>query len=286
LVKCKPLYKIHAGKRIAFVFSLDGKIAIITGGGTGLGRAVSIRFARAGARIVVANRSNSSQLAEKLGGVYIQTDVSKEEQMCRLMEETINTFGRIDIIVNNAGIFVDSNPVEEISSEDLELTLNVNLKGVVWGIKHGARAMADGGSIINIASIAGLSGVAGYGNYVMSKAGVIGITKAAAMDLAPRAIRCNCICPSSIDAGMTDDLNRFDEKMKKIIEIELARNKILVPLGRLGKAEEFAALCHFLASDDSAFITGAIIPLDGGRTAGVSQTLINTLTDAAFCDEN
>ena len=264
------------------MFSLEGKIAVITGGGAGLGRAAAMRFARAGAKVVVANRSDASRLAAEIGGLYVKTDVSQEDQMRRLMEKTVAAFGRLDIVVNNAGIFIDTHRVEDIRAADLEATLDVNLKGVVWGIKYGARRMADGGSIVNIASIAGYQGVAGYGNYVMSKAGVIGVTKAAAMDLAPRGIRVNCICPSSIDAGMLDNIDRLDEKMRAALTIEAARSKLLSPLGRLGTAEDFAALGHFLASDDSAFITGTVIPLDGGRTAGVSQALITTLADAAL----
>lgn len=264
------------------MFSLDGKVAIITGGGSGLGKATSIRFARAGAKVVVANRSDSSDFSKEIGGIYVKTDVSEENQVRNLMKKAVSQFGKLDIVVNNAGIFLDSEFVQNINEANLEKTLNVNLKGVVWGIKHAARFISDGGSIMNTASVAGLMGVASYGNYVMSKAGVIGITKVAAMDLAPRGIRVNCICPSSIDAGMTENLDRFDEKMRKAIKIEMARNKLLVPLSRLGKAEEFAALCHFLASDESAFITGAIIPLDGGRTAGISQALIETLSTAVL----
>lgn len=264
------------------MFTLEGKIAVITGGGTGLGRAAAMRFARAGAKVIVANRRDASSLAAEIGGIYVKTDVSQENQVHHLMQESMATFGRLDILVNNAGIFIDTHTVDNILATDLDETLNVNLKGVVWGIKHGARCMADGGSIINIASIAGFQGVAGYGNYVMSKAGVIGVTKAAAMDLAPRGIRVNCICPSSIDAGMLDNIDLMDPTMRSALEIEAARSKLLSPLGRLGTAEDFAALCHFLASDDSGFITGTVIPLDGGRTAGVSQALIETLADAAL----
>jgi len=260
------------------MFSLEGKVAVITGGGTGLGRAAALRFARAGARVVIANRRDASRLAGEIGGLFIETDVRQEKSVRRLMQKTLQTFERIDILINNAGVFTDANPVQDIRREDLEKTLDVNLKGVVRGIKYAAQWMADGGSIINIASIAGLSGVAGYGNYVMSKAGVIGLTRAAAMDLAPRRIRVNCICPSSIAAGMLDHLDQMDADMRRTIEIETARSKRLVPLGRLGTAEEFAALCHFLAGDDSAFMTGVILPLDGGRTAGIGANLVEFLT--------
>jgi len=260
------------------MFSLEGKVAVITGGGTGLGRAAALRFARAGARVVIANRRDASRLAEEIGGLFIETDVQQEASVRRLMQETLQTCEKIDILINNAGVFTDANSVQDIRREDLEKTLDINLKGVVWGIKYAAQWMADGGSIINIASIAGLSGVAGYGNYVMSKAGVIGLTRAAAMDLAPRRIRVNCICPSSIAAGMLDHLDQMDVDMRRAIEIEMVRSKRLVPLGRLGTAEEFAALCHFLASDDSAFMTGVILPLDGGRTAGIGANLVEFLT--------
>jgi 3alpha(or 20beta)-hydroxysteroid dehydrogenase len=263
------------------MFSLTKKVAVVTGGGGGTGRAVSIRFARAGAKVILANRSDSSQFAKEIGAHFIQTDVSQEEQVKLLMDETVKRFGHLDIIVNNAGIFKGSNPVEDINADELDMLLGINLKGVVWGVKHGARVMSNRGSIINVASVAGLSGVAGYGIYVLTKAGVIGFTKTAAMDLAPRQIRVNCICPSTINVGMITNGKQFDEKMKETIRVEIARSKKLVPLGRLGEAEDVAALCHFLASEDSSYITGTIIPLDGGRTAGISQNLVDTLASVA-----
>ena len=263
------------------MFSLKGKVAVVTGGGSGIGRYISIRLAEAGAKVVIANRSDSTQLASEIDGFYLPTDVVRENQVEHLMEETVRKYGRLDIIVNNAGVFKGSNPVEEIDAGDLDFMLGVNVKGVVFAVKHGARLISDGGSIINVSSVAGLSGVAGYGLYVLSKAAVIGFTKAAAMDLAPRGIRVNCICPSTIDVGMTDNIEQLDAVMQKTIRAELARSEKLVPLGRIGSGEDVSALCHFLASDDSSYITGAIIPLDGGRTAGISQELVDTLVKAA-----
>ncbi|MCD6571199.1 MAG: SDR family oxidoreductase [Deltaproteobacteria bacterium] len=250
------------------MFSLKGKVAVITGGASGFGKATALRFARAGAKVVLADINDASNVAKETRGIYVKTDVSKEDQVKNLMERAVSEFGKLDIVVNNAGEEGEGGLIQDIREEALDKVLNVNLKGVVWGIKHAVPRISDGGSIMNTASYAGLFGTPMYGDYVISKAAIISITKTAALELAPRGVRVNCICPGTCDTPMA-----YIEGG----EIELKLASMLQPLGRLGKTEEVAALFHFLASDESAFITGLAIPIDGGMSAGPSLGVIQPL---------
>jgi len=252
------------------MFSLKGKIAVVTGGGAGLGLAIVKRFAEAGAKVVIACRTDVGALAKEVGGIYVKTDVSKEEQVKALMDKTVESYGRIDIVINNAGILGTVNLLQMLSSEDIEEVLKVNLMGVIYGIKHAVDHMTNGGSIVNTSSVAGFDGGITYTPYVASKAGVIGVTKTAALELAPRNIRVNCVCPGTIDAGM----NRLEEAQT---EVKIA--PLITPLGRLGQPEEVAALFHFLAADDCSFISGQAICIDGGMTAGFGLGLVSSLME-------
>jgi len=250
-------------------FSLAGKVAVVTGAASGLGQATARRFLRAGAKVVFADIKEAGE-AEGAGSIYARTDVSKEEQVKQLMAKAVSEFGRLDIVVNNAGIEGKDQEVKDIEEEELNLVLDTNLKSVVWGIKHAAPLMSAGGSIMSTSSYAGLFGTPLYGNYIMSKAGIIGLTRKAALELSPRGIRVNCICPGTMDTPMIYIAD-------KAADVELKLSKKLHPLGRLGKPEEAAALYHYLASDESGSITGQAIPLDGGMSAGPSLSVVAPL---------
>lgn len=249
------------------LFSLRDKVAVVTGGGSGIGLATARRFVAAGAKVVVADRRDSATLAESFGADFVQTDVSKEEDVAHLMSYAATNHKRIDIAVNNAGFFHGA-MLSETTTETLEKHWRPNLLGVVYGIKHAAAHMLRGGSIINTCSIAGLIGMPTYGAYVASKFAVLGVTKTAAIELASRGIRVNCVCPGSIDTPMAQQGDA---------EAEIRVVKTLAPLGRLGKPEEVAALMHFLAADDCSYITGEAIVIDGGWLAGPSIAAFDRL---------
>lgn len=253
------------------MFSLEGKVAVVTGGASGFGKATAMRFARAGAKVAIGDIVDASDVARESGGIFVRTDVSQEADVAALMDAAVKEFGRLDIVISNAGTGTGE-WIQEMTEPALDLNLNVNLKGVVWGIKHAATRIADGGSIANTASYAGLFGTPTYGAYVASKAAIIGITRTAALELAPRGIRVNCICPGTCDTPMSHVEGG---------EVELVLATMLQPLGRLGKAEEIAALFHFLASDESAFITGQAIAIDGGMSAGPGLGIVLPLYERA-----
>jgi len=250
------------------MFSLEGKVAVVTGAASGIGKAACLRFARAGAKVVAVDIADGTNTADEAGGIFIKADVSKEGDVENAMETAIRTFGRLDVVVNNAGIGGQEGLIQDASGEALDDALNVNLKGVFWGIKHAAPRIVDGGSIINTASYAGLFGSPVYSVYVASKFAVVGITKTAALELAARRVRVNCVCPSTVDTPMT---------YAEGVGVELKISSLLTPLGRLASPEEIAALFHFLASDEAPFITGVAIPVDGGMSAGPGLNMIGAL---------
>jgi NAD(P)-dependent dehydrogenase (short-subunit alcohol dehydrogenase family) len=168
------------------MFSLEGKVAAITGGAANLGKATAERFARAGAKVVIGDIDETGKaVAKGLGGLFVACDVSREEDVENLLETAVRTFGRLDTVINNAGIG-HGVYLTEITEESFDQAVAVNTKGVLWGIKHAAPRIADGGAILNTASLAGVIGEAGWASYVASKAAVIGITKTAAIELGPR----------------------------------------------------------------------------------------------------
>jgi len=252
-------------------FSLAGKVAIITGGGSGIGLASARRFIAAGARVTIANRSDSSALAREIGATYLRTDVAVEADVEALMKSVADREGGIDIVVNNAGYGDAGLEVADLTREVLQRHLDINLFGVLYGIKHGVARMRDGGSIINVSSLAGLSSFPTYGAYVASKWAVIGLSKSAAVELAPRRIRVNCVCPGTIDTPINQQPGT---------QAELEIVKTVAPLGRIGTADEAAAAIQFFASDDAGYITGAALEVDGGWLAGTSLALIGRIMGA------
>jgi len=251
------------------MFSLDGKNAVVTGGGSGLGYATAKRFREAGANVTVADISEAAaDKALSLGCHFIRTDVSVEADVEALMTGAAEKYGPLDIIVNNAGIICPEERLEAANRETYERLFSVNVLGAVFGIKHGQRHMRDGGVILNTASNSANGDYSGYGPYIVSKISVVGLTKVAAVELAPRGIRVNCICPNTIDTPMA---------YADGCETELAVMGLQTPLGRMCKPEEAAALYHFLASDDCRYITGEDIYIDGGLKAGPAEQMIEAL---------
>ncbi|HET7657857.1 MAG TPA: 3-oxoacyl-[acyl-carrier-protein] reductase [Bacillales bacterium] len=242
---------------------LKGKTAIVTGASRGIGRAIAIGLAEAGANVAVnyaGSREKAEQVAaeiEKLGSkaIVIQADVSNDESVRSMIKEVTEQFGTLDILVNNAGITRD-NLIMRMKEQDWDEVLNTNLKGVFHCTKAVTRQMMKqrAGRIINIASITGIIGNPGQANYAAAKAGILGLTKSSARELAARNITVNAIAPGFIATDMTDELSE-DVKQQMLSQI---------PLSRFGKPEDVAAMVKFLASDESGYITGQTFCVDGG----------------------
>lgn len=243
---------------------LKGKVALITGGVRGIGKAISLCFAKAGANIAVNYTSDKSEadaqkLVEEINAlgvkaIAIKADVSQLEQAQQLINQALITFGQLDILVNNAGITKDM-LLLRMKEEEFDQVLAVNLKGVFNCSKVATKAMLKtGGSIINMSSVVGLNGNAGQSNYAASKAGIIGFTKSVAKEFASRNIRVNAIAPGFIQTDMTEVLS---DKVKEEIMKQ-------IPMKRLGITEEVAQVALFLASDCSSYVTGEVIRVDGG----------------------
>ncbi|MGH3103412.1 MAG: 3-oxoacyl-[acyl-carrier-protein] reductase [Gaiellaceae bacterium] len=234
--------------------SLEGKTALVTGGSRGIGRAVALELARAGASVTVAYRSGREEaeaVAEEAGGRAVQADVSSGEEAKRLVAEA----GDLDILVNNAGLTRDG-LIARMPDEDWQVVLDTNLGGVF----HTCRAVARGmmkrrsGAIVNVSSVVGIHGNAGQTNYSASKAGIIGFTKALAQELGSRGVRANVVAPGFVRTRLTDVL---DEELKGTMLASTA-------LGRLGEPEDVAGAVRFLCSDEASFITGEVLLVDGG----------------------
>ena len=250
---------------------LAGRVAIITGGASGMGRATSLLFAQAGANVVVADLNAAggeevAELASETGNeaVFQRADVSVEADVAALVERATKTFGRLDVMFNNAGIGGAVGPLEEIAVEDWDRTQAVCLRGVFLGIKHavGAIRAAGGGAIISTASIAGIQGYPNLHAYSAAKAGVVNLTRSAALEFARDRIRVNCIAPGGIS---TPILYGFSGNDKASVDAMLTMAQ---PYPRAGQPEDIANAALFLASDAAQFITGQTLVVDGGAIAG------------------
>jgi NAD(P)-dependent dehydrogenase (short-subunit alcohol dehydrogenase family) len=249
---------------------LDGKVALITGAGNGMGRCAAELFAREGARIVVADfdeqlGADTVAAITDAGGeaAFVKVDVASEEQAAAMIAFAVERFGALHVLYNNAGIFpADDGGVTETPESTWERVMDVNLKGVWLGCKHGIPALLDsgGGSIVNVASFVAIVGAAtAQIAYTASKGGVLSMTREIAVEYARQGIRANSLCPGPIATPMLEELMSDPARRQ--------RRMVHIPMGRLGQAEELAQAALFLASDESSFMTGASLVVDGGITA-------------------
>ncbi|PNP78608.1 hypothetical protein FNYG_07954 [Fusarium nygamai] len=262
---------------------LDGKIAIVTGSSSGIGRAISLEFARNGAKVICADLTEKARadvaselaitthdLVTKEGGVaeFFKVDVTKSEEQEALVKYAVERFGRLDIMVNNAGVAMeakDPQPIWNFHQTVFEKDININVVGVLLGCKYASAQMikqdplpcGDRGWILNTASIFGLVGNAGTAGYVASKHAVMGLTKASAWDCAPHRIHVNALCPGYTDTALIASLEGQNR----------AQVEALHPFGGLGRPEYIARAALFLVSEDSSWVTGIGLPVDGGYTA-------------------
>jgi NAD(P)-dependent dehydrogenase (short-subunit alcohol dehydrogenase family) len=248
---------------------MSNPVVLITGGLTGIGRAAAVAFAKKGANVVVAGRRDEAgkALAEELRGFgseaeFINADVRKEDDVRALVDRTIERFGRLDVAVNNAGTEGRPGPITDQTAESYAATFDTNVLGTLLSMKHELRVMqAQGsGSIINISSTYGHEGGAGASVYVASKHAVEGMTKSAALEAASSGVRVNAVAPGPIETGMLDRFTGTSERKAALLQT--------VPLGRVGDPADIARAAVFLASEDASFITGQVLTVDGGKTAG------------------
>ncbi len=243
---------------------LEDKVAIITGGATGMGRAAALLFAGEGAKVTVADRNgpegrNTVAMVAEAGGeaLFVETDVSKAEQVSNMVDQTLERFGKLDVLVNNAGILIRTPPLAEVSELVWNLTLDTNIRGVFLCTKYAIPHMVGrGGSIVNVSSGAGIHPTTHAVPYGVSKAGVIQLTLTTSSQYAPDGVRCNVIVPGPIDTPQARGSTGSAE--------EFALIPSRVALGRAGTPRDIANLMLFLASDESSFISGAAIQIHGG----------------------
>lgn len=255
-------------------YDFSGKVALITGGGSGLGRAAALAFARAGARVCVVDMvedggNATAASARDMGGeaIFIKADVSQSAEVRAYVEGALRAFGRIDAFFNNAGIEGVLAPIVEYPEDTWDRVIAVNVRGVFLGLRHVLPVMLAqaSGSIINSASGAALFGTPGMAAYSTSKHAVIGLTRSAAAEVARKGVRVNALCPGPIDTRMQHAINAMinPENPAAAAAANHARN----PMGRYASADEVAQVALFLASDAASYVTGAAYLADGGRTA-------------------
>jgi len=249
---------------------LQGKVAIVTGGTSGIGRGAAVLFARAGARVVVAGRREDAgretiDLVRAAGseGLFVRTDVAQAAQVEALVRKTVEKYGRLDVAFNNAGVEGKWTPIVEQTEEDWDSTIDINLKGTWLCLKYEIRQMlrqGGGGAIVNMASVAGLIGTAGAATYCASKHGVMGLTKTAALETARAGIRVNVVCPAVIETPMGERLFGDPDFGKFALGLHA--------IGRFGKPEEVAEAVLWMCSDRASYMTGQSLAVDGGFLAG------------------
>ena len=218
--------------------------------------------------MAIVGRRDGDQIADEIGATFIQADVSVEDQVLSALTAAADRLGRLDVVINNAGVDIGEHLIEEHDSADLDRTWGVNFAGVWYGHKHAPQFMGDGGSIINTVSYLAFISAPGYGGYAAAKAGVVSLTKTAALELASRRIRVNCVAPGAMLSEMTPPDHP-----------EVALMRFLCPLQRVAVPEtDMVGVYHFLAADESAYITGQLIPVDGGLSAGFAAPLLEALS--------
>lgn len=254
------------------MFSLQGMTAAITGGTSGIGAAVAARFAAAGARVVIIGRRDGTSVARATGAIAaVCADCASEAQVFRALNEARDALGsNLDVLVNNAGVENTGPLIGDATGEELNRVFAINTFAVFHGIKYGQLVLKDGGSIINTASIAAQLGIPGYSQYSASKAAVISLTRSAAVELAPRGIRVNAVCPGSVFTPMLPQDHP-----------EVPLTTAMCPLGRVGTTDDMIGAYHFLASSESRYISGQALAVDGGMLAGVSLGTLEAVATMA-----
>ena len=251
---------------------LDGRVVIVTGAARGQGEQEARLFVAEGARVVVADvlDDQGQKLAEELGALYVHLDVGEEADWRSAVAAAKKAYGHVDGLVNNAGI-LRFNALLDTPLDEFMQVVRVNQVGCFLGVRTVAPELADGGTIVNTASYTGVTGMAAVGAYAATKHAIVGLTRVAALELAPRRIRVNAMCPGAIDTAMSNpaqlDPTADLEETSRALD---ALYRKLVPLGRVGRPEEVAHLALFLTSEDSSYITGQPFVIDGGWLAGVS----------------
>lgn len=248
-------------------FSLEGKKALITGGGSGIGLAIAKRFVQAGAVVALVDIQNCSSVTKSFGALPFQADVSSADSVKNAFESVQAKIGNLDILINNAGIGDLAGTIEEGNLDVWEKVFAVNVYGVVNGLKFGPRYMNESGSIINTASQAAYTRLPGYEPYATSKSAVVSLTKSAALELADRKIRVNAVCPTHTRTPMMEENSEEDSQVIKIC----------APLGKVAEVEDMVGVFHFLATDEAKFINGQSIVVDGGWTAGMTEKLLSKI---------
>jgi len=247
---------------------LAGKVALVTGGASGIGRAIVDAYAREGAKVAIVDLSEEAgreavQAVERAGGeaTFVRADVSRPEDNERMVRETVERFGALHVACNNAGIGGEVNQVADYSVEGWQKVIAVNLSSVFYAMKHEIPAMlaAGGGAIVNVASILGAVGWATSAGYVAAKHGVVGLTRTAALEYAAQGVRVNAIGPAFIKTPLISALEQDRAAYDTLVSLH--------PIGRLGEPEEVAGMAVFLASDAASFVHGAYLPVDGGYLA-------------------
>lgn len=250
-------------------FAIDGKVCIVTGAFHGLGSVIARRFADHGAKVVLGDVRDCTELADELGGVAVRCDVTDENQVAAMMQTAIDSFGALDVLVNNAGVESWEGYLTELDVEGWRRDMDINVLGVALGIKHAAPVMRPGGSIINVASLFGLMAIPTLSSYNASKAAAIHLTRTASVELGPRGIRVNAICPTGLShdsyLGRVEGVGNWLDDWLKLHHQHT---------DELGHADDCAALAHFLASDESRFINAQAIAVDAGATAGPSIAMV------------
>lgn len=242
---------------------LKDKVVIITGAASGIGKASAVLFASEGAKVVVAdiNEKQGGEVAKRIGGFFVKTDVAKPNELRNLVTETVKKFVKLDIMFNNAGVYWPAN-LENAKEDIIDKTIDINLRAVIWGSKYAVEQMLkqkNGGVILSTASSLGIVAEPESVVYCATKAAVINMTKALALENARRKIRVNCICPGPIDTPLL--MEGFKDKKEEETYREFN------PMGRFGTPEEVAKVALFLVSDDASYVTGAAWTVDGGEAA-------------------
>ena len=247
----------------------EGKVALVTGGASGIGRATALAFARAGAKVVVADIAveagrETLRMIEETGGdaVFVRTDVSQADEVEALIEQALEAYGRVDCAVNNAGVIGEMAPTAKCTEENFDQVIGTNLRGTWLCMKHEIAHMLErgGGVIVNMSSVSGIRGLPDFPAYAASKAGILQLTRTATLEYAKWGIRINAICPGTIDTPMVAGVVAARPELEQEF---LA----LHPMGRIGKPEEVAEAALWLCSDAASFVTGHALAVDGGYLA-------------------